>query len=169
MEISGGEEETESGGDRQAETAGGAHLRYSPESVFICAVHRYLAAMAVRWESEERKEVAVALGKFPVASGRCAALARVVHGVGIRRDSATKGRQVTPRGAARFVIPKHPNPPTWRSHTFVETHAHAVDALTGVDGCNAQEYLNTHWEYGEFLQVDDVDVSAVDVGIQDAP
>ncbi len=125
--------------------------------------------MAVDWNESERATVEDGIRRFPVASGRCAALARVVFAVGQERDAATRGRQVRPskKSAARFVVPKVPHPPRWGSHTFVEAHEHAVDALTGADGCSAPAYLETHWQYADHLEVHDVDVDAVDPGIQD--
>ena len=46
---------------------------------------------------------------------------------------------------------------------------HSVDALTGADGCSAPAYLDTHWEYADHLEVHDVDVDAIDPGIEDGP
>ena len=126
-----------------------------------------LAPMAVQWEEDEEEAVRGALRRFPVASGRCAALARVVFKEGSRRDPSTCGRHLRPRGAARFVLPIYEPTPRWGSHTFVETHEHAVDALTGVEGCPAEDYLVTHWRYHEVLVVTDVDPATVDPGIQD--
>lgn len=73
------------------------------------------------------------------------------------------------RSAARWVVPKLPDPPRWGSHTLVETEAHAVDALTGAGGCDAQNYLATHWQYADNLEMHDVDVFSVDVGIEGEP
>lgn len=127
--------------------------------------------MAVDWTDTERAAVEDGLSRFPVTSGKCAALARVVHGEGAKRDKATRGRQITPAtnmAAARFVVPKHDSAPVWCSHTFVETHQHSVDALTGIDGCPMDAYLTLHWNYVDCLRVVDVDVAAVDPGIQGA-
>ncbi|MBK8213704.1 MAG: hypothetical protein IPK71_08135 [Myxococcales bacterium] len=123
--------------------------------------------MSVDWNDDERSEVEGAIKRFPVESGKCAALARVVARVGISRDPSTRGRQIKPRGAARFVVPKHSDPPRWVSHTFVDTHRHVVDALTGASGCPSASYLATHWEYADALTVQDVDVEMVDPGIQE--
>lgn len=125
-------------------------------------------SVAVDWTAPERTVVEDGLARFPISSGRCAALARVVHGVGSKRDKTTKGRQITPKSAARFVVPKCDVPPKWWSHTYVDTHQHSVDALTGVNGCPRDDYLETHWTYCECLRVADVDVSSVDTGIQEA-
>lgn len=127
--------------------------------------------MGVGWNDQERADVEDAIERYPVESGRCAALARVVSRVGRARDPQTRGLQITPRqgSAARFVVPKHPAPPRWGSHTFVETHAHAVDALTGVDGCAESIYLASHWQYTDALEVRAVDVDAIDAGIQEEP
>lgn len=110
-----------------------------------------------------------AIRRFPVSSGKCAALARVVVTVGRERDEKAGGRQVRPRtlSAARYVVPKLSSPPLWGSHTFGVAHEHAVDALTGADGCAVTEYLREHWEYWEHVEVHDVDVETVDPGIQD--
>jgi hypothetical protein len=123
--------------------------------------------MPVDWTSSERASVDEGIRKHPVRSGRCAALARVVVAVGRQRDESAGGRLIRPRSAARFVIPKGPQPPTWYSHTFGVAHQHAVDALTGADGCVEENYLGEHWQHLEYLQVDDVDVELVDPGIQD--
>ena len=100
-------------------------------------------------------------------SGRCAALARIVHRTALPTDPRTQGRQVRPRGAERWVVPNLPHPPQWASHTFVDTHQHAVDAITGVDGHASDRYLQDHWRFHEHLALCDVDVRAVDPGIED--
>lgn len=127
--------------------------------------------MAVEWTKAERTQVDEAMRRYPVASGLCAALARAVYRTGTERDSTTRARQVRPpkNSAARYVVPKLNEPPRWVSHTFVETHAHAVDALTGPDGCARESYVETHWEYADHLEIHDVDVESVDPGIQDEP
>ncbi|MCC6525919.1 MAG: hypothetical protein IT373_24945 [Polyangiaceae bacterium] len=124
--------------------------------------------MAVTWEPQERAEIEVGIRRHPLASGRCAALARVVYRVGKPRDEATRGRQVRPlrRSAARYVVPRTPHPPLWGSHTLTETQEHGVDGLTGVEGCAASEYLARHWLYAEALEVHDVDVFSVDQNIE---
>ncbi len=122
--------------------------------------------MSVDWTAAERSEVEAAIERYPIESARCAALARVVSVVGQRRDARTRGWQLRPRGAARYVVPRVPNPPVWFSHTFVETHGHAVDALTGADGCERPHYLVAHWQHPEVLAEHPVDVSEVDPGIE---
>lgn len=122
--------------------------------------------MAIDWTADERPRVETAVAAHPVKSGRCAALARVVFAVGCERDAETVGRHVRPRGAARFVVPKHPDARLWWSHTFVETHGHAVDALTGAGGHPADAYRAEFWEFPETLSWSEVDVSTIDPGIQ---
>lgn len=124
--------------------------------------------MPVPWTAEQHARVEAGIACYPVASGRCAALARIVFAVGVDSDDATRGRQIVPRSAARYVVPKFSPTPRWGSHTFVETHEHAVDALTGSAGSPSDAYLQAHWEYPDALHVRDVDVHAVDPGIQDA-
>jgi hypothetical protein len=125
--------------------------------------------VTVPWEENERAEVSAALTRFPIESGKCAALARVVTRVGLARDPQTRARLITPRSAARFVVPKLPRPPIWASHTFAETHGHAVDALTAIDGCPAGEYLARHWEHVDALSVATVAPDDIDPGIQEVP
>lgn len=123
--------------------------------------------MATEWTPEERAAVDAAMAAFPVESGKCAALARVVFAEGRRRDAETKGLQIRPKSAARYILPKTPRVAFWHSHTYVETHAHAVDALTGTSGCEAASYLGEHWRYSMQLDVVPVDVESVDRGIED--
>jgi hypothetical protein len=143
-------------------------LRESHYSVAAGLCRYYAGLVAVDWTETERAAIDDGLTRFPVTSGKCAALARIVHGEGAKRDNSTKGRQITPANAARFVVPKHSSAPRWFSHTFVETHRHSVDALTGINGCPVDAYLATHWSYIECLRVVDVDVATVDPGIQGA-
>ena len=123
--------------------------------------------MAVDWQAKERAQVEAALARHPVTSGRCAAVARVVYEVGAARDPATRGRHLRPKGAERYVVPKHDPNPRWGNHTFSETHGHAVDALTGSGGCLAGDYLAAHWEEVDYLLVHDIDPFTVDPGIED--
>jgi len=64
-------------------------------------------------------------------------------------------------------VPKHPHVPIWYSHTLVTTREHNIDAITGVDGYDANGYLEQYWEYHEALIVQSVDVDTVDPGIED--
>jgi len=96
-----------------------------------------------------------------------AALAREIHRIARPRDPDTRGLLISPRGAARFVVPKHTPRPLWGSHTLTATVGHHVDALTGTGGTSANDYLEEHWEYPEHLNVQEVDVFEVDPGIQD--
>ena len=125
--------------------------------------------MSIDWSAGERTQITGALARFPIESGRFAALARVVYQVAQPRDSETHGLLVLPVGAARFVVPKHVPRPRWGSHTLVETMQHRVDALTGVEGTSTGSYLSEHWEYPECLRVTQIDVFSVDPGIEDAP
>jgi len=123
----------------------------------------------VDWTEAERAELEQALGRHPVESGRCAAVARVVVRVGRARDPGSSGRQVRPRdgSAARFVVPRQRLARRWGSHTYGKSHGHAVDALTGATGCEASRYLHDHWQFVDFLDVVDVDVELVDPGIEE--
>jgi hypothetical protein len=122
--------------------------------------------MALSWRALQRGEIEAALRRFPAESGMCAALARVVWTVARPEDRDASGLQVRPRGAAPYILPRHPRVRVWHSHTLVRTREHHVDALTGVDGCEAGRYLESHWFHPEALQLAVVDVRAVDPGVQ---
>lgn len=121
--------------------------------------------MAVGWTDAERAEVEQGLLTHPIESGRCAALARLIAQVAIAGGREVSGHQVRPV-AGRYVVPKHPNPPQWASHTFAGTEAHAVDVLTSSTGTLRDRYLAQHWEHPEYLALVDVDLEEVDRGIQ---
>ena len=114
----------------------------------------------------DRRTIEAALKRFPAESGMCAPLARVVFAVAKPSDPAATGLQVRARGTARFILTKHPAVHVWHSHTLVRTKAHHVDALTGPAGCEVEEYLDVHWSHPEALEMLEVDVSAVDPGVQ---
>lgn len=122
--------------------------------------------MTIEWAGDDRAKLEAGMGQHPASSGRCAALARIVYRVALPHDQRTQGCQVRPKGAARFVVPKFPHAPYWASHTFIDTRAHAVDALTGVEGCLSETYLQEFWQHPDYLTVHDVDVHSVDVGIE---
>ena len=147
-----------------------SRVRIARAAVSSLAQTDYDLRMAVDWTAEERPKIDAAIHSHPLDSGRCAALARAVFAVGIQRDPETRGRQVRPKdSAARFVVPKVPLKRRWGTHTFTEAHGHAVDALTKSDGCAADEYLRTYWQYPEFLLLHGVDLESVDPGIEDVP
>ena len=53
--------------------------------------------MSVEWKKEEREEIDGAIQRHPVASGRCAALARAVLRVA-QPDETARGSEVGRRG-----------------------------------------------------------------------
>jgi hypothetical protein len=124
--------------------------------------------MAVVWLPDESQEVDAALAAHPADSGRCAALARRIAAVGVRRDPATIGVQIKPCGSARFIVSSKEPRRHWHQHVVVETHAHRVDALTGSTGWTpTSTYLREHFSYPEFIrETRGVDLSAIDLGIQ---
>ena len=83
-----------------------------------------------------------------------------------RGDGKSRRARARRRGSS---CRSSPAPPRWGSHTFTETHHHAVDALNGNAGCVVDDYLATHWEYEDLLAVRTVDVDDVDPGIQELP
>lgn len=123
--------------------------------------------MGLPWRTADRKTLDEAFRRYPAESGKCAALARVVHAVARSRDWEATGLQIRARGAAPYICPKHPKVRVWFSHTLVRTREHHVDALTGPEGCQQGEYLSSYWYYPDVLTVVEVDVAAVDPGVQD--
>lgn len=123
--------------------------------------------MSVSWRPEDRAIVEAAIAEHPVVSGRCAALARIVYRTAKPHDPSTRGLHVRPRSAARFVLPALPAPPTWGSHTLTETQAHAVDALTGVDGHPTEGYLATFFQFPDKIVMEPADVFTIDPWIQE--
>jgi len=126
-----------------------------------------LRVVAIPWKKAQFRAVDEGMKKHPLKSGRCAALARIVHRVAITTDPSTHGIQLRPRGAARFLVPKYPHVPTWYSHTLVTTHQHNIDAITGASGHAASEYLEHYWNHHHDISVQQVDVATVDPGIED--
>lgn len=123
--------------------------------------------MSIDWTDTERLRVEQGIADHPIDSGRCAALARVVHGVAKPRDPDVRGVQIRPRMPARWLVPKHPHVPYWFSHTLVETQEHDVDALTGPDGHRADAYLETYWHFHARIDARTVDLATIDPGIED--
>lgn len=122
--------------------------------------------MAITWDDEAHGLITQAIEHHGLRSGRCAAVARVVHRVATPRDPETRALQMKPPRGARWLIPRDPRIPQWSSHTYVETMAHAVDAVTGPEGHPAASYRESHWHWSETFEVQEVDVMTVDPGIQ---
>jgi hypothetical protein len=123
--------------------------------------------VAISWTKQERDTVEQGMTDHPLNSGRCAALARVVYKVASVKDPEAHGVQIRPKRGARYLVPKPPHVPYWFSHTLVETQGHDIDAITGPDGHDAQEYLEQYWHFHETLDVRSVDVETIDPGIED--
>ena len=74
-----------------------------------------------------------------------------------------------PEGGAVFLVPKDPSRlPRWRAHLYLETQAHAVDAVTGPPGYPADTYRAHFWDYAASHRVRVVEPELVDIGIQHA-
>lgn len=124
--------------------------------------------MTIDWTNEERTLVQNGIAKHGLETGRCAALARVIHPVALRKDPKTRAIQLRPPKGATWLIPKSSDIPHWKAHVYVDTCEHAVDAVTGSDGyAPSNTYVETHWEFAEFLRIEHVDPATVDPGIQD--
>jgi hypothetical protein len=124
--------------------------------------------VAIDWKDEEREKVEIGITKHGLQTGRCAALARIVHPVAQQSDpEACAVRMLPPKGAT-WLVPKTPRIPVWCGHVYVETRGHAVDAVTGSDGYSpSSTYVKDHWDFAELMRVEAVDPATVDPGIQD--
>lgn len=122
--------------------------------------------MGVNWTDDERATVQRGIAEHGINSGRCAALARIVYAVAKPRDPEARGVHLRPAPGAVWLVPKPPHVPYWASHTYVETEAHAVDAITGADGYPVERFLSDHWEYSWTMRVSQIDPATIDPVIQ---
>lgn len=123
--------------------------------------------MAVDWTDDERARIVQGIATHGLTTGRCAALARIVFALAQPRDEHAHGAQLQPPSGARWLVPKAPHVPYWGSHTYVVTERHAVDAVVGPDGYEADRFVRDHWEFWETIRVSEVDPATVDPGIED--
>ena len=124
--------------------------------------------MGVDWTEKEHREIAEGIKKYDISSGKCAALARIVHRVAKAGARDARGVQLRCKKAVRFLVPRKPEIPCWGAHTYVETREYAVDVVTGPDGYKAASYVNDHWHWNDrFYEQVEIDVATVDPGIED--
>lgn len=124
--------------------------------------------MAIHWTDEERTKIEDGISRHGIRTGRCAALARIVHPIARQQDPDACAIRLRPLKGAIHLVPKVSHIPYWHEHVYVETRAHAVDAITGADGyAPSNTYVNDHWEFAESMRVEKVDPTTVDPGIQD--
>lgn len=81
---------------------------FTPESI-----RGILISVTIPWKKAQLRAVNDGLKKHPLTSGRCAALARIIHKIAISTDPNTHGIQLRPPGAARFLVPKRADIPKW--------------------------------------------------------
>lgn len=125
--------------------------------------------MAIDWTEEERRVVEAGIAEHGANTSRCAALARIVHPVARQRDPRARAIRMLPPKGATWLVPRTDRVPFWRSHVYVETREHAVDAVTGADGhFPASGYVATHWEFAALMRIAEVDPAMVDPGLQRA-
>lgn len=118
------------------------------------------------WD-EDTATIESAMARFHSRSGMCAALARVVKPLATARFGSARGVQISPEEGAVYLVPADPaRTPFWGTHVYVETAAHAVDALTGKAGHETATYRQSFWLYSETHRVREVDPETIDVGIQ---
>lgn len=117
--------------------------------------------MAIAWSPAQRKLVTRLLGVYPAISGKCVTLARKLLPIARERDRDALVWRLHP-AEGRFVLPKTPAGEPWYYHATVETEAHCVDALTGVDGTSRESYAEEHWKEPDALRWVQDDLGAAD-------
>ncbi len=100
--------------------------------------------MAIEWAPGQRERVQALLTRHPAPSGRCESAARGILPIGRERDLNAQIWRLDP-AEGRYVVPRARLEFPWFYHLTVETEAHCVDALTGVDGTSRASYLDEHW------------------------
>lgn len=101
--------------------------------------------VAIDWKDEEREKVELGIIKHGLHTGRCAALARIVHPVAQQGDPKACAIRMLPPKGATWLVPKTPRIPIWCGHVYIETRGHAVDAVTGSDGYSpSSAYVTDH-------------------------
>lgn len=117
--------------------------------------------MGIRWSRSQRDAVQAVLTEHPAPSGRCFHAAREILPHARHIDPDAQPWKITPV-AGRFVVPRGDMELRWFHHITVQADAHAVDALTGVEGTRWPEYLPRHWQYPKYLCVTETDLAGVE-------
>lgn len=105
------------------------------------------------WSEPQRAVVVKALDEYGVESARCERAASLVL------PPLPPAREVDPTAVARrclplfgmFVCPRR----RWFHHVNVFVAEHYVDALSGPDGLEREDYLERHWPDREALSWED--------------
>jgi hypothetical protein len=100
--------------------------------------------MAIAWTPDQRRRVEALLARHQFDTGRCETAARGILPVGRERDPNAQIWRLEPT-EGRYVVPRVKLDFPWYYHFTVETEAHFVDALTGVDGTLRASYLDEYW------------------------
>jgi hypothetical protein len=105
--------------------------------------------MGVQWTEAQAERVRDAMREFPVDSGRCVELARVVLPIAQQREEAAELRKLTAKG---WYMPTHNGPSDWVFHVTTQAEAHWIDALTGVPGHPSATYKESLFMYPDTIQ-----------------
>ncbi|WP_147448753.1 hypothetical protein [Corallococcus terminator] len=115
--------------------------------------------MTIDWKATQKKAVYSILQQYPAEGGQCDAAAEAILPIAKELDGSAQVLKIVPSSKlkrARFIIPvgrtaKWGEP--WYVHYMNEVMLHYVDALTGPDGTVATNYLQTHWEHPDDLEI----------------
>lgn len=105
------------------------------------------------WTPPQRQAVERALREHPPSSGHCATAARLILPHATTLDGRAAALVIEPMEGI-YVEPAraHGGRP-WFHHVTVETLDHRVDAMTGVDGYDAADYLTAFFRHPIALSV----------------
>ncbi len=124
--------------------------------------------MSVDWTEIERDEISRGIQEHDLQSGAARPSLGSCTGSESRRMLPHAAFNCGGKGAARFLVPRKPHIPYWNAHVYVETAAHAVDAVTGPEGHAAATYVEDHWQWCDKYETAEVDVALIDPGIEDS-
>ncbi|MCA2977692.1 MAG: hypothetical protein INH41_02375 [Myxococcaceae bacterium] len=122
--------------------------------------------MSLDWKPTSASEIQRGIDTYPLESGKCAALARLVDRVAESESRARQGVLVVPKSPARFLIHRSGARLGWYHHVFTEVQEHAVDALTGAAGHPRHSYLSAFFSFDSELEMSAVNVLSVDPDIE---
>ena len=111
--------------------------------------------MGVRWTDVQAERVGEAMREFPVASGRCVELAKVLLPIAKEREAAAELRKLTAKG---WYMPTRTGPSDWVFHVTTQAEAHWIDALTGVSGHPMATYKESLFLYPDTIHDRKVDL-----------
>lgn len=110
------------------------------------------------WTPPQRRAVERVLREHPPASGRCARAAQAILPHAIELDPHAGALVIEPTEGIYVETTERCGGQPWFHHVTVEAQGHRVDALTGVAGHPAADYLGAFFRHSSALSVRPVGV-----------